>query len=365
VKSVKFPVFLSVLLLALISMSCRNAANLTAPVIRSDLSDRPVYRLLDSPHSTDRKENPVKEHDGNVEDLYIEERFILSYDLDDYRTEVIVKQAPNDGKTALIMAGAHGNEPGGYLALLDFIKNYRPNRGIMVILPLQNPVARKKNTRSSAGPVLNNYYNFSRAFPAKNPVPERDKWIWSQFKGVNDSWWWYAGDQKLTENGIIPLSVRQANTIDSLLDEEGYRKALDPQIKMAAQSIYKLMLGEFPDGSKRYDQIDILIDMHEAAWFYQDVLCADDNDSRLLLETVLPEINRNLQGKELSPVTVFFSPIPTSPAWTARYELPEPALAVTTETDRRLAMDKRLSAQTIYLEVILNHLGFELVSLRD
>jgi len=299
--------------------------------------------------------------DSNLaEDSGREERMLLSAGSADYATEVIVMQGAEEGKVALLMGGAHGNEPGGYWALLEFVETYRPKNGTLVVLPLQNPLARRNNTRSSKGPILNNYYNFSRAFPALNAVPEREQWIRSQFRGVNDTWWWYGGDQKLTEEGVISWEERKAATLEGLLDEEGCRRALDPEIKQAAKNVYGLMIGRFPDGKQRYDQIDLLLDLHEAAWFYQDVLCADDAESLQFLDDVLPDINQRLEELGLDPVSVLLTPVPTSPGWAAHYELPRPAIAVTTETNRRLEKERRLAAQRIFLKAILESFGFEL-----
>ena len=220
-----------------------------------------------------------------------EQRLPLSRNAPEYQTDVFILSGSQDGPVAMLLGGTHGNEPGGYLTLLEFLSDVTIEKGTLVIVPIQNPIAFSNNSRSTRGPVLNNYYNFGRGFPALKASAERDKYVLAQLSGYNNSWWWYDGDEKLIQAGVFPGTFRKATEVEDLLDEEGYRRALDPEIKKAAGNIYQLMLGNFPDGSSRYDQIDILIDLHEAAYFYEDRICTDDPVSHGLIEELVPEIH--------------------------------------------------------------------------
>ena len=80
---------------------------------------------------------------------------------------------------------------------------------------------------------------------------------------------------------------------------------------------------------------------------------------------MIPEINERLERQGLDTVSAILTPVPTSPGWTAHYELPLPAIAITTETNRRLEEEKRLQAQGIYLDVILNAMGFTLTRVEN
>ena len=300
------------------------------------------------------------EHEVTVPRRPYEQRMLLSREAPEYQTDVFFLCGKTEGPVALLLGGAHGNEPGGYLTLLEFLSDVIVEKGTLVVVPLQNPVAFSSNNRSTRGPVLNNYYNFGRGFPASRPSKERDRYILAQLVGHNHSWWWYEGDEKLIESHTFPGAYRKATEVEGLLDEDGYRLALDPQIKMAAGNIYRLMLGMFPDGSHRYEQIDVFIDLHEAAYFFDDRICTDDPASRQVLEELVPKINSSLAQRGLDPITTCFAPIPTSSAWTAAHDLPRPALSFTTETNYTRQIAYRIRTQRVFLDAILKQTGLEI-----
>ncbi|MFQ5794575.1 MAG: succinylglutamate desuccinylase/aspartoacylase family protein [Candidatus Bipolaricaulia bacterium] len=290
----------------------------------------------------------------------MEERMLLSEEIEGYATEVVVKWGDREGKVALVLAGMHGDEPASVHALQQLVEAYQVDRGVLVILPIQNPVAYQQGTRSSHGPFPNHYYNLGRAFPARRPIAGRDRFILDQFVGERGIWWWMTGDQALYEAGLFSRSVRYADTVAELLDPEGYRRALDPNIRQAGENIFRLMLGIFPDGQRRYLQIDLLIDLHESAYHYPSMISVDDPDSREALDGILDTLNRQLIDADLSLVTIDETPIPTDVTWAAHYELPEPALAFTVETDLRETLEARVAKQLLIVEFLLDQFGIEI-----
>lgn len=281
--------------------------------------------------------------------LHADEKFLLSCEIPDFVTEVIVKKK-TPKPVILIMGGAHGNEPAGVEALRAFIKNYDITRGTLIIIPIQSPLAFKKKARSSAGTFPNHYFNIGRAFPAKKSASGlRDQHIQHQLSGKKNIWWWLSGDKKI-------LSSRRMAS-EPLLDNHGFRQALHPHLKKAGQNIFLLMKGEFPNGQKRYDQIDYLLDLHESTYSYASTVSAADRISYQFATTALLSMKRLLRKYDLPAMTPDYTPIPTGAAWAAHYELSRPAIALTLETDQRAPLAKRISQHTLLLKLFLEKMG--------
>gem|GEM_PF-4291929 len=75
-----------------------------------------------------------------------------------WETKLYITESRDSGPTVWIAGGVHGNEPAGYEAAGE-VKNWRPDRGTLVVLPEANTVGIEKNQRNSEFGDLN------RTFP--------------------------------------------------------------------------------------------------------------------------------------------------------------------------------------------------------
>lgn len=96
-----------------------------------------------------------------------------------YETTVHTISSPNEGRTAMIFGGVHGNELGGIEAA-HLATNYTINRGTLVIVPEANkPAVERGNNHGPEG-------DLNRQFPV-NASPETDvaKGIWDEVVRVD------------------------------------------------------------------------------------------------------------------------------------------------------------------------------------
>jgi uncharacterized protein len=90
-----------------------------------------------------------------------------------YETEVFVREGTNDGPTAVVVGGIHGDEQCGYRAAGD-IAGWQIDRGNLVVLPKANRVAIRNNRREGEHGDLN------RQFPTgSEPETELARAIWN------------------------------------------------------------------------------------------------------------------------------------------------------------------------------------------
>ncbi|WP_231183605.1 succinylglutamate desuccinylase/aspartoacylase family protein [Haladaptatus sp. DYF46] len=90
-----------------------------------------------------------------------------------YETGVFVREGADDGPTAMVVGGIHGDEQCGYRAAND-IAGWQIDRGKLVVLPKANRVAIRKNRREGEHGDLN------RQFPTgEEPETELARAIWN------------------------------------------------------------------------------------------------------------------------------------------------------------------------------------------
>jgi len=77
------------------------------------------------------------------------------------QTPVFVKDSGRTGATVMVIAGIHGNEPGGVKAAENLL-NYRPGKGRLIVVPYANKPACEHGLRTMA-----HMQDLNREFPGK------------------------------------------------------------------------------------------------------------------------------------------------------------------------------------------------------
>ncbi|SEO79886.1 Succinylglutamate desuccinylase / Aspartoacylase family protein [Halogranum amylolyticum] len=89
-----------------------------------------------------------------------------------YETETVTVDAPEDGPTAFVVGGMHGDEPSGYRAATD-VASWDIRAGRIVAVPKANRPAIQRNTRK------NDNGDFNRQFPpGSEPNTELARALW-------------------------------------------------------------------------------------------------------------------------------------------------------------------------------------------
>jgi hypothetical protein len=83
-----------------------------------------------------------------------------------YATEVVTIDAPNDGPTAVVVGGMHGDEPSGYRAASD-VASWDFDAGQLVVLPKANRPAIERGTRPNDNGDLNRKFPTGREAETK------------------------------------------------------------------------------------------------------------------------------------------------------------------------------------------------------
>ncbi|MBV0925187.1 succinylglutamate desuccinylase/aspartoacylase family protein [Halomicroarcula limicola] len=83
-----------------------------------------------------------------------------------YATDVITIDAPNDGPTAVVVGGMHGDEPSGYRAASD-VASWEFDAGKLVVLPEANRPAIEQETRHNDDGDLNRKFPTGQAAETK------------------------------------------------------------------------------------------------------------------------------------------------------------------------------------------------------
>jgi hypothetical protein len=82
-----------------------------------------------------------------------------------------VFEADEEGPTALIQAGIHGDEIAGVHALEELLESgIRPRRGRLLVIPVMNPAAYRARERAAPGGL-----DLNRCFPGDNAAPEPER----------------------------------------------------------------------------------------------------------------------------------------------------------------------------------------------
>jgi hypothetical protein len=87
-------------------------------------------------------------------------------------------ESGNEGPTALIVGGTHGDEEAGYRAATQ-MRDWEPDTGRLVILPKANPLAIEHNSRTT------DYGNLNRHFDAGGPTSPLAAAIWTVVEQTN------------------------------------------------------------------------------------------------------------------------------------------------------------------------------------
>lgn len=83
-----------------------------------------------------------------------------------YASDVVRIDAPNDGPTAVVLGGVHGDEPSGYRAASD-VASWAYDAGTVVVLPEANQPAIERGTRENDNGDLNRKFPSGRAAETK------------------------------------------------------------------------------------------------------------------------------------------------------------------------------------------------------
>jgi predicted deacylase len=96
----------------------------------------------------------------------------ISVDAMDVSLDVSAIDSGNEGPTALVVGGVHGDENAGYLAAEEML-DWEPNAGRLVVLPKANPVAIENSSRTT------DYGDLNRNFDIDDPTTPLAESIWS------------------------------------------------------------------------------------------------------------------------------------------------------------------------------------------
>lgn len=281
-------------------------------------------------------------------------RRVISRDNPDYTTEVFILYGSEPGPTVAILAGAHGDEPAGTEALLQFLISSSLRRGTLVAIPRQNPLALSRGLRTSEPPAHNSFYNFARAYPV-GPLHGyvRETMIRFLQGRLPYAWWWLEGDDILTRRGVIPREVRYPGGIRPLgnwVDDEGYRRALAPEIRRAGGEIFDILKEFSPD---------YVLDMHESRYSFKSSVCVDDQASLGEIQRTLSPLNQRMRAEGLPDIRINYVPTPTSLTWASAFALESPARGFTLESDAGLSWEKRLAQHREFLWFFLEEWDME------
>ena len=91
-----------------------------------------------------------------------------------YETPLYVFGSGRPGKTALVLGGVHGNEPGGWLAAERAVQQLRPENGALLVVPRANRVAISllERTTEALGDLNRSYPGFDDGRPMERMAAE-------------------------------------------------------------------------------------------------------------------------------------------------------------------------------------------------
>lgn len=128
-----------------------------------------VSGVVSRPPGNERLLEAAREPSGTGEDSSNTETILSGTD---HETLLYELDAPNDGPTAMVFGGVHGDERSGIEAARE-ITDWHPDAGTLVVVPETNRVAVENNERRGVDGDLN------RQFPAdRGPQSELAAGIW-------------------------------------------------------------------------------------------------------------------------------------------------------------------------------------------
>lgn len=152
-----------------------------------------------------------------------------------YETNVHVVEADQQGPTAVVIAGMHGDEPAGFQAAHDMVE-WQLNRGTLVIVPEADAEAVERGTRHSSVGYLN------RQFPTgREPTSALARDLW---------------DTVTLHDPELVIDMHSSRGIwNSEIGYDGYGQAIFPtsasgtreNADKAATSLNNHALGDYPD----------------------------------------------------------------------------------------------------------------------
>jgi len=92
----------------------------------------------------------------------------------DYETPLYIYTSGRQGKTAFILGGVHGNEPGGWVAADWVAAHRRPENGVLIVIPRANRVAVGlfERTTDALADLNRSYPGFSDGRPMERMAAE-------------------------------------------------------------------------------------------------------------------------------------------------------------------------------------------------
>lgn len=101
-----------------------------------------------------------------------------------FETPYYVITAPEPGPTLMVVGGVHGNEPAGFAAAERIVRELRPDRGRLIVVPRANAPATRRRTRGvSSVPDLN------RRFPlGRSPIGQVANELYALVKEYDPDW---------------------------------------------------------------------------------------------------------------------------------------------------------------------------------
>jgi hypothetical protein len=114
-----------------------------------------------------------------------------------YETPLYVFASGRQGKSVLVVGGAHGNEPGGWLAAERVVDQVRPENGALLVVPRANKVAINllERTTTALGDLNRSYPGFDDGLPmermAADIVAVMREYRVEVFHDMHESWAFY------------------------------------------------------------------------------------------------------------------------------------------------------------------------------
>ena len=192
--------------------------------------------LVDGDDETNGEEG-VRDADGGdggaeSDDSQIDHERYSIMEGSEYETTVHVLTAPEEGPTAFVLGGVHGNEVGGIEAA-HVATEYEPERGRLVVIPETNRPAVEEETRSGPDGDLN------RQFPPEGPTTELAEAVWGVIEAhdpdylidMHTSYGIFCTDEGAVGQAVFPAPVGEAPEIATAAVEHVNETYVEPAIE--------------------------------------------------------------------------------------------------------------------------------------
>lgn len=157
-----------------------------------------------------------------------------------FATEVIIADSGQEGNNVLLVAGIHGNEPAGVMAVEELVSRLRPVRGKVVAIPVANPPAWEAGLRFAPGEQ-----DLNRAFSCcdQSPTGGQARAILALIREQGIDWiidlhesedFYRRDESRVGQTIIFPASPRAAALVLDVLEE--INRELEPQLHFSCLS---------------------------------------------------------------------------------------------------------------------------------